>query len=53
MFNEYSEGDSHDNTPKIRVVIRKRPIGKKEVQRADIDIIDVRGPQTVVIREMK
>jgi hypothetical protein len=31
MFNEYSESESIDSTPKIRVVIRKRPIGKKEI----------------------
>ena len=39
--------------PKIRVVIRKRPINKKEMSRNDTDIIDVRGTQTVVVKEMK
>ena len=42
-----------DNTPKIRVCIRKRPLTKKEIQRNDADIIDIRGPQTVVVRETK
>ncbi len=42
-----------DNTPKIRVVIRKRPLNKKETMKSDVDIIDIRGPQTVVVREMK
>jgi hypothetical protein len=32
-----------DNTPKIRVVIRKRPVSKKESAKNDTDIIDVRS----------
>lgn len=44
---------SQKGAPKIRVVIRKRPVNKKELQRSDADIIDVRGTQTVVVREMK
>jgi hypothetical protein len=42
-----------DNLPKIRVVIRKRPLNKKESTKNESDIIDVRGPQTVIVREMK
>jgi hypothetical protein len=54
MFsNDYSDSEGQDNAPKIRVAIRKRPISKKELGRNDVDIIDVRGPQTVVVREMK
>lgn len=54
MFgNENQDSEWIDNTPKIRVVIRKRPISKKETSKSDIDIVDIRGPQTVVVREMK
>jgi len=42
-----------DNTPKIRVVIRKRPLSRKETQKNDSDIVDVRGTHTAVVREMK
>ena len=42
-----------DNTPKIRVVIRKRPMNKRETQRNETDIIDNRGTQTVIVRETK
>jgi len=42
-----------DNTPKIRVIIRKRPLGKKELQKNDVDILEVKGPQTVAVRETK
>jgi hypothetical protein len=39
--------------PKIRVVVRKRPANKKEIQRNDIDIIELRASQTVVVKELK
>jgi len=42
-----------DNTPKIRVVIRKRPLNRKETQKNDQDIVDIRGVQTTVVRETK
>mmetsp|Transcript_37922 Transcript_37922/g.95947 ORF Transcript_37922/g.95947 Transcript_37922/m.95947 type:complete len:448 (-) Transcript_37922:265-1608(-) len=32
------------NPPKIRVVVRKRPLNRKEIERADEDIVDVLGP---------
>ena len=51
--NIYLESNYIDNTPKIRVVIRKRPINKKEHLKNDINIIDIRGPQTLVVRETK
>lgn len=54
MFNnDYPDEDFQDNAPKIRVVIRKRPLGKKELMKNDLDIVDTRGPQTVVVRETK
>jgi len=53
MYIEDSNFQYQDNTPKIRVVIRKRPLSKKELQKGDVDIIDIRGPQTVVVRETK
>jgi hypothetical protein len=39
--------------PKIRVVVRKRPLSRKEQQRNDIDIIESRGSQTIVVKELK
>jgi len=42
-----------DNTPKIRVIIRKRPLGKKELQKNDTDILEAKGPQTLAVRETK
>jgi kinesin family protein 2/24 len=53
MFIEDSNLQYLDNTPKIRVVIRKRPLGKKELQKGDFDIVDIRGPQTAVVKETK
>ena len=48
QYEEYT-----DNLPKIRVVVRKRPLNKKETQKNDADIIEIRRPQTVIVREMK
>ncbi len=39
--------------PKIRVVVRKRPRTSKELKKNDTDILDVRGPQTLVVKELK
>lgn len=33
-----------DNSPKIKVVIRKRPLSKKEIQQKELDIIEVVKP---------
>ena len=44
--------ESYDNTPKISVLIRKRPLSKKELGKGETDIIDIRDT-TVVVRETK
>ena len=38
-----SEDIENYNAPKISVVIRKRPVSKKEQTKNDLDIIEVRG----------
>ncbi len=38
---------------KITVVIRKRPLGKKELAKGDQDIVDVRDEQSIVVKEIK
>lgn len=38
---------------KITVVVRKRPLGKKELARGETDIVDVRDDATVVVKEIK
>lgn len=38
---------------KIRVVVRKRPISKKESSKNDTDILEPRGQDTVVVKELK
>jgi hypothetical protein len=39
--------------PKIRVCIRKRPLSKKELATGDKDVIEVRTPDEVFVREQK
>ena len=42
-----------DSIPKIRVVIRKRPLGGKEIAKKEKDIVETRGGDTVIVREVK
>lgn len=51
--NDMQVEEFYDNLPKIRVVVRKRPLNRKEIQKNDADIIEIRRPQTVIVREMK
>lgn len=39
--------------PKIRVVVRKRPLTQKEANRQDSDIIEIRSEQNMVVKELK
>ena len=39
--------------PKIRVIVRKRPLGKKELSKNDQDIVDIRNNRQVVVKELK
>jgi len=39
--------------PKIRVVVRKRPLTSKEAKKADSDILEVRSSQHLVVKELK
>ena len=40
-------------TPKIQVVIRKRPLTRKEEMKGDTDIIDMNMGQDLIVRETK
>ena len=42
-----------NNIPKIRVVVRKRPINKKEISKNDMDIIDTKMAHTIIVKELK
>jgi len=42
-----------EEPPKIRVVVRKRPLTSKEVKRNDSDVLDVISGQSLVLKEMK
>ena len=55
MMREYSSntvGNNIDSIPKIRVAVRKRPINKKEAQRSEMDIIDIKG-NSMIVKELK
>ena len=42
-----------DSIPKIRVVIRKRPLGKKEIAKGDKDVVESREGDTIIVREKR
>lgn len=44
---------SSDKTPKIRVLVRKRPLSKKEQLKGETDIISIDNNQSVIVREQK
>ncbi len=50
-FNPNSQ--TWKDIPKIRVIVRKRPCSKKEIQKHDIDIIENRSDNTVIVKELK
>lgn len=45
--------DSLKDIPKIRVVVRKRPMNKKEIAKSDMDIIETKGEKTIIVKELK
>jgi hypothetical protein len=62
MMKEYSSNNavnvqtgqnSYDPVPKIRVVVRKRPLNKREINKNEMDIIDIRNGNTVIVKELK
>ena len=44
---------SYLTIPKIRVIVRKRPLGKKELFKNDQDVVDIRNNRQVVVKELK
>jgi hypothetical protein len=58
QMKEYSSNNQNinssiDSIPKIRVIVRKRPLNKKEVSKNEMDIIDIRNSNTVIVKELK
>lgn len=39
--------------PKIRVVVRKRPLTKKELAKNDQDVLDVIAEDSLIVKELK
>lgn len=39
--------------PKIRVVVRKRPLTSKELKRADTDVMDMVSTESIIVKELK
>lgn len=39
--------------PKIRVVVRKRPLTSKELKRNDTDVMDMVSSESIIVKELK
>ena len=48
-----SQIPSYQSIPKIRVIVRKRPLGKKEIAKNDTDVVDIRNNKKVLVKELK
>ena len=48
-----SQIPSYQSIPKIRVIVRKRPLGKKEIAKNDTDVVEIRNNKQVVVKELK
>jgi kinesin family member 2/24 len=44
---------SINDLPKIRVVVRKRPLNSKEKGKNDKDILDIKSDSSLVVKEIK
>lgn len=42
-----------ESIPKIRVCVRKRPANRKEINNNDIDILEIKGPNSLTVKELK
>lgn len=45
--------NASQDIPRIRVIVRKRPLSKKELSRNDMDIIDLRSVSSLIVKELK
>ena len=63
MNNSYSQSEKKSNQdlasilntpiPKIKVIIRKRPLNSKEINKKEIDIISIKDNSLVIVSEQK
>ena len=52
--NQYPQNiPSYQSIPKIRVIVRKRPLSRKELSKNDQDVVDIRNNRSVVVKELK
>jgi hypothetical protein len=54
-MKEYPSNSNYiDNSiPKIRVAVRKRPLNKKEIMKNEMDIIEIKNGNSLIVKELK
>lgn len=52
---EYNQNTytSYHSIPKIRVVVRKRPLNKKELKKGELDVVEIPSDTNVIVKEAK
>ncbi len=53
IFPNTNSQENYNLIPKIRVIIRKRPLSQKELLKSDSDIIEIRNQNKVIVKELK
>ena len=52
-MNNQSTQNTLNQIPKIRVIVRKRPLNKKEQDKNETDIIEIKDKKTLTVKEIK
>ena len=47
------QAPTYQNIPKIRVIVRKRPLNSKELQKNEQSVVEIRNGRQVVVKELK
>jgi hypothetical protein len=45
------ESQYNKQPPRIKVIVRKRPLSNKELKKADIDIVEKRSKDVIIVKE--
>jgi len=53
MNGHQYNGSGAQSLPKIRVVVRKRPLTTKEQKKGDVDVLTVTSARALTVKEFK
>jgi len=53
LMNPSNNEQLYRDPPKIQVIVRKRPLNSRELKKNEIDTVEIKSSQTVVVKELK